>query len=171
MARLVFASTLSRAIPLAAALTVTALTVAALPVRGQDLARDREAVLTVVHTLFDGMRARDAEVVGGVFHESARMFRAPQPGGDGTVRVGSVERFVDAVGGGTEVWDEPVWDPVVQVRDNLATVWVKYAFYLDGEFSHCGVDAFVLVRTGEGWKIAALADTSRQEDCEMPPGR
>ena len=125
----------------------------------------------MVQTLFDGMRARDADVVGGVFHEGAQMFRAPQMGGDGTVRSSSVEGFVNAVGGGTEVWDEPVWDPVVQVRDNLATVWIKYAFYLDGEFSHCGVDAFMMARTGEGWKIIALADTSQRQDCELPPDR
>ena len=62
-----------------------------------------------------------------------------------------------------------MWDPVVQIRDNLATVWVKYAFYLDGEFLHCGVDAFMLARTNDGWKIVSLADTSQKENCEMPP--
>jgi hypothetical protein len=137
----------------------------ATPVQGQETSSDHEAVLAVVQTLFDGMRARDAEVVGGVFHEGAQMFRTPQVGGDGTVRSSPVEGFVNAVGGGTEVWDEPVWDPVVQVRDNLATVWIKYAF------SHCGVDAFMMARTGEGWKIIALADTSQREDCELPPDR
>lgn len=141
------------------------------PGLAQDVGADREAVLGVVEILFDGMRARDADAVGSVFHESAQMFRAPTPGGDGTVRVNGVERFVTAVGSGTEVWDEPVWDPVVQIRDNLATVWVKYAFYLDGEFSHCGVDAFMLARIGNGWKIIALADTSQREGCEMPPDR
>jgi len=150
---------------------VAALLLVAAPVHGQDAGGDREAVLAVVHTLFDGMRARDGAVVGGVFHESAQMFRTPQMGEDGTVRGGSVAGFISAVGGGTEVWDEPVWDPVIQVRDNLATVWVKYAFYLDGDFSHCGVDAFMMARTNEGWKIIALADTSQQEDCEMPPDR
>jgi hypothetical protein len=146
----------------------------ALPVNSalaQEAGADREAVLGVVETLFDGMRARDAAVVGSVFHESAQMFRAPEPGGGGTVSVNGVERFINAVGSGSEVWDEPVWDPVVQVRDNLATVWVKYAFYLDGEFSHCGVDAFMLARTGDRWKIVALADTSQRENCEMPPDR
>ena len=151
--------------------TVAAVSVSVTPALAQEAEADREAVLGVVETLFDGMRARDAAVVGGVFHESAQMFRAPRPGGDGTVRASGVDGFVDAVGSGTEVWDEPVWDPVVQVRDNLATVWIKYAFYLDGEFSHCGVDAFMLARTNDGWKIVALADTSQRENCEMPPGR
>jgi hypothetical protein len=84
---------------------------------------------------------------------------------------GAVRQKDSSTRGGTEVWDEPVWDPVVQVRDNLATVWIKYAFYLDGEFSHCGVDAFMMARTGDGWKIIALADTFQQEDCELPPER
>ncbi len=151
--------------------TLAAVFTAITPALGQEPEADREAVLQVVNTLFDGMRARDAAVVGGVFHESAQMFRAPQPGGDGAVRVNGIDGFVSAVDSGTEVWDEPVWDPVVQIRDNLATVWVKYAFYLDGEFSHCGVDAFMLARTDDGWKIVALADTSQRENCEMPPDR
>lgn len=156
----------------ATALAVFALSsVMASPGLGQETDADREAVLGVVNALFDGMRARDSAAVHSVFHESARMFRAPQPGGAGAVQVNGIERFVTAVGSGTEVWDEPIWDPVVHIRDNLATVWVKYAFYLDEEFSHCGVDAFMLAGTTDGWKIVALADTSQREDCEMPPDR
>ena len=34
------------------------------------------------------------------------------------------------------------------MSDRLATVWVKYAFYAGGEFSHCGVDAFQLFKVG-----------------------
>ena len=83
--------------------TLAALSLAITPALAQEADADREAVLGVVETLFDGMRARDAAVVGGVFHESAQMIRAPQPGGDGTVRVNSVDGFVNAVGSGAEV--------------------------------------------------------------------
>lgn len=69
------------------------------------------------------------------------------------------------------VWDERIWDTQVRIDGNLASVWTKYAFYLGPQFSHCGIDHFLLFRRAEGWKIIHLADTRRREGCEMPPAR
>ena len=74
-----------------------------------------------------------------------------------------------AIGGAPVTLEEPIWDPVVEVSDRLATVWVKYAFYADEQFSHCGVDAFQLFKSEQGWKIFQIADTRRREDCWEPP--
>ena len=30
----------------------------------------------------------------------------------------------------------------------------QYDFWTDGKFSHCGIDAFELIKTVDGWKIA-----------------
>ena len=46
---------------------------------------------------------------------------------------------------------------------------MRYAFYLDGELHHCGVNAFQLVRTADGWAAFSIADTSREEGCDWPP--
>jgi hypothetical protein len=54
--------------------------------------------------------------------------------------------------------EEPIWDAVVQIDDRLATVWVKYELIFNGEFHHCGIDAFELWRSDEGWKIFQLTD-------------
>lgn len=133
---------------------------------------DRAAVLAVVDRLFDGMRANDGEVVRSVFVEGATLVSTENAEGEPMTRLIPTEGFAQAVGNATIPWDEPTWDPIVHVRDHLATVWVKYAFYAGEEFSHCGVDAFILARQPDGeWKIAALADTKQREDCEMPPDR
>ena len=55
-------------------------------------------------------------------------------------------------------------------------VWAPYDFHVNGAFSHCGVDVFSLVRTAEGWRIAAVAYTVEREGCAPsplgpPPGR
>ena len=47
-------------------------------------------------------------------------------------------------------------------------VWAKYAFYAGEQLSHCGVDAFQLVKGAEGGKIFHIADTRRREGCETP---
>lgn len=52
---------------------------------------------------------------------------------------------------------------------DFAQVWAKYAFYLGRQFSHCGVDAFHLVRNAQDeWKIFHLADTRQKEGCVIP---
>ena len=124
-----------------------------------------DEVLAVVQRLFDGMRAADSTAVRSVFHESSQLFATGERDGTLSINVIPADRFVAAVGGATGQWDERIWDTQVRIDDNLASVWTQYAFYLNGEFSHCGVDAFTLAKTTEGWKIVSLADTRRQEGC------
>lgn len=132
---------------------------------------EESAVLAVIDRLFDAMRANDADGVRSVFVEGASLIQTEA--GDGSPMTGyiPVERFATIVGNATQVLDEPYWDAVVQVHDHLASVWVKYALYMDGVFSHCGVDAFLLTRGDGGWKIASLADTRERDNCELPPDR
>ncbi len=131
---------------------------------------DEEAVMRTINQLFDGMRAGDSAKVRETFHPAARLGRALA---DGTFRArgNTPDGFIAAVGGEHErVWDERIWDWEVQIDDNLATVWAKYAFYFGDQFHHCGVNAFQLVRESSGWKIVNLVDTSREDqaNCELP---
>jgi hypothetical protein len=48
----------------------------------------------------------------------------------------------------------------------MAAAWTPYRFYRNGEFSHCGVNSFQLVKMAEGWKIVYIIDTRRKEPCE-----
>lgn len=67
-------------------------------------------------------------------------------------------------------WTERGWKPTVLLQAGLAVVWLPYDFYRDGEWSHCGIDTFTLVKQGERWMIAALAFTMEQPPaCEPHP--
>lgn len=60
--------------------------------------------------------------------------------------------------------------PRALVADRIGVVWLPYDFYTDGEWSHCGVDAFTMLRDVEGWKIVSIAYTVAQApDCEPHP--
>ncbi|HEX7119771.1 MAG TPA: nuclear transport factor 2 family protein [Longimicrobiales bacterium] len=145
------------------------LLLSATPVAAQT--SDEHAVLEVVQRLFDGMRAADTAVVRGVFHPEARLIRAGVRNGHPAVSVSAIDGFLAALGGATDVWDERLYDPAVRIDGNLASVWAEYTFHRGDDFSHCGVDAFQLVRTENGWKIISLADTMRREGCEPLLGR
>ena len=45
----------------------------------------------------------------------------------------------------------------------LATVTTPYSFYYNGNFSHCGVNSFQLVKFNGAWKIVHLIDTRIKE--------
>lgn len=135
----------------------------------QTPAAEEDAVVAVVQRLFDAMNANDGEMAASVFHPEARLGRANDDG----IRFSSADGIVSAIGRDKDqVWEEPIWDWAVHVDGRLAQMWTKYAFYLDGEFSHCGTDAFELYKTPDaGWQVTQLVDTSRTEDCWYPPGR
>ena len=58
-----------------------------------------------------------------------------------------------------------IWDPEVRIDGDLAQVWAYYTFHRNGAFSHCGVDAFMLLKVGGEWKITQLADSRRTTGC------
>ncbi len=48
----------------------------------------------------------------------------------------------------------------------MANVWAPYEFYLNNDFSHCGVNSFQLFFDGIQWKIIYLIDTRRKQGCK-----
>ncbi len=56
------------------------------------------------------------------------------------------------------------WDPTVLHSGTIGVVWYPYDIYVDGEWSHCGVDIFNMIRTDAGWRIAVL-----QYNVQQPP--
>ncbi|MDX1393144.1 MAG: nuclear transport factor 2 family protein [Gemmatimonadota bacterium] len=163
------AATVSRRIAVPAALAAIAALLG--PTTAVSQEDDRAEIMEVIDRLFDGMRENDGEKVGSVFLEGASLIRTEAPDGSPEPRYMAAATFAQAVDDADRPFDEPYWDPIVHIHDHLATVWIKYAFYLGETFSHCGVDAFILARTDDGWRIAALADTSERDNCELPPDR
>ena len=132
---------------------------------------DRQAVLATVHRLFDGMRAGDSAAVRAAFHPTAYLATAVQSGQDPVLQVDTLEAFIRAVGSPhEEAWDERVTSGEVRIDGNLASVWTEYAFFAGTRFSHCGVDAFQLARTAQGWRIIVLTDTRRRDGCRDAGG-
>ena len=64
-------------------------------------------------------------------------------------------------------WDERLLEYRVQIDGNLAHVWTPYEFWFNGNFSHCGANAFTLAKTDDGWKIIHLIDSRRRSSCKQ----
>jgi hypothetical protein len=131
------------------------------PLRAQ--AAPEAQVREVIDRLFDGMRRGDSTAVRSVFHPEARMLSTMLQNGNPAMQAGDVDEFVRAVGSPhAEVWDERIDDLEIRVDDPMATAWMTYRFHLGDAFSHCGVNAFDLVRGAEGWRVVQVMDTRRR---------
>jgi hypothetical protein len=125
-----------------------------------------EEVLGVVSTLFEGMRTRDADLLRSLFHPDALMTGTGLRDGSYQVTMDPPDGWIASISSysGGEI-DERFYDPKVEVSGPLASVWTEYDLFVGGEFRHCGVDAFHLARTDDGWKIVHIADTRVQDGC------
>ena len=124
-------------------------------------------IMLPINSLFDGMREGNVQKVRSVFAPQTLIHRAHASLREDT----TVENFVQALASkGDAVWDEKIWDIQINSADKLASVWTKFAFVLNGNLSHCGVNSFQLYKFEDGWKIIYLADTFQKEACKIPPG-
>lgn len=130
---------------------------------------DKQEIIDVVLTLFDGMREADSAKVHSVFRKEVELYTSyTNSEGKPILLNNNLQKFLDAVGTPHDkIWDEPIWDAKINIYNNLASLWTKYAFYLGKEFSHCGVDAFMLNKDENGWKIFHLTDTRQKKECEV----
>lgn len=131
---------------------------------------EKNKVMKVVNQVFEAMRTNDSTLLKTCFVETPNMFTSfTNADGKSVLKKGDFQQFINIIGQPKEqVFNEPIWNEKVQIDDNLASVWVDYAFYVDDQFSHCGVDAFHLVKLDDQWKIFHLVDTRRKTGCEIP---
>lgn len=148
-------------------IALAAIAVAARPAAAQTATPEQE-VRQVIDRMFNGMRAGDSTAVRSVFHPTARLQTTGTRQGAPMIVTDSIDAFVRLVGTPHDVvYDERISNVEIRVDDNLATAWMSYSFYAGDRFSHCGVNAFQLFRSPEGWKVIQVTDTRRRE-CPAP---
>lgn len=149
-------------------LLLTAIAFAA-PAGASAQSADHEAAYAVVTRLFDAMRVRDTAAMRAAFAPGASL----QSVSAASIRTDDISAWISSIASAPAglVLDERLANEVVQVSGPLASVWVDYWFFAGDRFSHCGVDAFVLAKSGNAWRILSVADTRQREGCAPAPSR
>ena len=131
---------------------------------------DRVQVIAAVQSFFDSMEKADAELAKKILMPDARFFSAAERDGKMTVRPSTGDAFVASFSNPNRAKAlERMWDPEVRIQGAIAQLWTRYDFHTNGTFSHCGIDAFNLVKTDEGWKIAGAVWTVERTGCAPSP--
>lgn len=128
---------------------------------------EEEEVKAVIVSLFDGMRAKNAAQVTAAFIPEAIMNTVVAKPEGSEVASNSVADFAKRISTtpAENQLDERILDYQIKVDGTMASAWTPYRFYVNGNFSHCGVNSFQLVKTADGWKIVYIIDTRRKEPC------
>ena len=115
---------------------------------------DRDAVLAALQVFFDTMTARDVEGARGILVPQGRfhVIDTSKPGSE--PRSFANEEYLAQLQASKQAMRERIWNPEVRVHGSIANVWTPYDFWIDGKLNQCGVDAFDLIKTDKGWKLA-----------------
>jgi len=126
-----------------------------------------DSVKAVINQFFDGMRNVDVPMVTTSFADSAILQTIVNRQGKVSVRNEPIAGFANVI---TQQQkgdlDERIQFETIKIDGPMAMAWTPYKFYYKGQFSHCGVNSFQLVKINGAWKIQYIIDTRRREGCE-----
>jgi hypothetical protein len=127
-----------------------------------------DSVKAAVNKMFTGMKNADAALLRNSFADSAILQTITRnKEGNIVVQNESTAGFIEVISKlPVGAADERISFETVKVDGPLAMAWTPYHFYLNGQFSHCGVNSFQLVRLNGEWKIQYIIDTRRRQGCQ-----
>lgn len=127
-----------------------------------------DSVKAAVNNLFTAMKGSDSVALIRCFTPGAVLQTVVKDKqGLVNVRTEAISGFASSIGQlPKDAADERITFDVVKVDGDLAIAWTPYKFYYQGNFLHCGVNSFQLVRLGGEWKIQYIIDTRRKAGCE-----
>lgn len=139
------------------------------PPAGADEAAERDQLVALVQAFFDAMTDRDTDRMRSLLTTDG-IFYGYRESGDGLSIIQSAHQtYVDNLAAGEQRLVERFWDPEVLLHDRIAVVWTPYDLYIDGVFSHCGIDNFSFLKTDDGWKITGIVFSMETENCPPSP--
>jgi hypothetical protein len=120
-------------------------------------------VQKTIETFFEGFHAKDTVKMKSTCSEKLILQSISEsPKGNTFSEESPKEFYVSIATIPAEVkFEERILSYNIQVDGTMAHVWTPYEFYINGKFSHKGVNAFTLFRDASGWQIVHLIDTRR----------
>jgi hypothetical protein len=124
----------------------------------------KEDVQKTIETFFEGFHAKDTVKIKSTCSEKLIVQSISEsPKGNKFSEESPKEFYVSMATIPADVkFEERILSYHIQVDGTMANVWTPYEFYINGKFSHKGVNAFTLFKDATGWKIVHLIDTRRK---------
>lgn len=127
---------------------------------------DKTAAENVINTMFAEMANHNPDAIKAVYMPEALLVALiKNKEGKTVTRFLTGETFSKGFAVKKSELKEDMYEMKTEVFGDLALVHGRYVFFIDGKISHCGVNAFHLVRTDAGWKIGGASSTIEPNGC------
>ncbi|WP_350288332.1 nuclear transport factor 2 family protein [uncultured Croceitalea sp.] len=129
---------------------------------------DKAAVKQVVETFFEGFHKQDSVLMKSVLADDVVLQTTGRnKEGKTLFRDEKIEKLITSITSipDSVAFQEKLTSWSIQVDRTLANAWVGYEFWLNGKFSHCGINSFQMVNFDGDWKIIYLIDTRGRAGC------
>jgi hypothetical protein len=133
----------------------------------QDL--DVKKVTSSIESFFEGMKSGDTSLIRQQLYTSCELKTIGlNKDGDSDIHETDMESFINSIANKpeTQLLDERISSYDIKIDQNMAIAWTPYRFYLNNNFSHCGVNVFSLIKDDGKWKIFAIMDTRQKNGCD-----
>ena len=126
---------------------------------------EEAAVKQVVNQFFQSLENRDTVLLKQVAMVNGQIWTLVERGMTLKITMRLFQNDISRLTAFPEVKEIP-YSFQIHVHEGIAVAWVPYEFRREGEFSHCGVDVFTLMKVDKQWKIVTVAYTVEEEGCE-----
>ncbi|WP_299261633.1 nuclear transport factor 2 family protein [uncultured Aquimarina sp.] len=131
-------------------------------------ANQKNAKQTILD-FFEGFHKGDTVQIKSTIDPNMAM-QTISKGKDGKIKTvqTDIRKFLEIIHNRSkdQKWFEKLLSFKIDADANIAQIWTPYEFYVNDQFSHCGVNIFQLFNNGTTWKIIAIADTRKREGCK-----
>lgn len=117
-----------------------------------------------ITTFFEGMHTRDTLKMQSAAVKEIVLQSINDKGSASKLFTESPDEFYKSIAKipATMKIEERILDYKIQIDGPMAHVWTPYEFYINGKFSHKGVNSFQLFNDNGTWKIVYIIDTRRK---------
>jgi hypothetical protein len=141
-----------------------------LSVQAQNSIDDKKAAGEIADKLFAAMKAKNYEQIKSLFLDGGKLTALDQPKtgkGISTTRNFTGDAFAKMISEAkAPEFIEKMPTKDVRIYGDSAVVIGRYTFHVGEKFSHCGINAFHLLKSNGEWKIANASTTIEPKNCE-----
>lgn len=127
-------------------------------------------VKKAIDTFFEGFHKGDSLLMQSVMYDNMLTLTTyKDKEGKGKLVTDDVAKMLQTIANrpADQKWEERLLDYNIQIDGTMAHVRTPYEFWVNQQFSHCGVNSFQLFNDDGQWKIIYLMDTRRREGCNQ----
>ncbi|WP_299521655.1 nuclear transport factor 2 family protein [Winogradskyella sp.] len=130
---------------------------------------EKDEVKATIIKFFDAFHKQDTVALKSMAKGDIKLQTiAVNKEGKTILQESSYEKFIKSIASipKDNTFEEKLLSFSIQVDGKMANAWTPYEFWYNGNFSHCGVNSFQLIKEDNKWRIIYLVDTRRKEGCK-----